>query len=222
VARTERKLMDWLRRAGGGTNRRPLLKRDIEDAQRNTLSAHEAARWIGVSYTTYKKYAKLYGLHEQHLNPGGKGIPKPHVEGKRFPLSDILEGKHPSYNVHKLKERLIKTAYLDEQCSQCGFDERRILDYKKPLMLVFKDGNSTNHKLDNMYLLCFNCAFLTVGNLNNINPYKIKRLSEVKDETALKGDDTVMGLSDDELNEVIAEAREELNVDSEGDKTKTS
>ena len=89
-------------------------------------------------------------------------------------------------------------------------------------MLVFKDGNSTNHALENMYLLCFNCAFLTVGNLNNINPYKIKRLSETKNELALKGDDTVVGLSNDELNEVIAEAREELNADNGSDKTKTS
>ena len=209
--------MQWLRKAGGGTNRRPLLKRDIEEAQRHSLSAHEAARWLGVSYTTYKKYARLYDLHEQHLNPGGKGIPKPHVEGKRFPLADILGGKHPSYDVHKLKERLIKTGYLDEQCSLCGFDERRILDYKKPLMLVFKDGNPTHHQLDNLYLLCFNCAFLTVGNLNNINPYKIKRLSEVKNEIALKGDDEVVGLTNEEIGDIITEAREELNADSEGD-----
>ena len=207
--------MDWLRKAGGGTNRRPLLKRDIEEAQRHSLSAHEAARWLGVSYTTYKKYAKLYDLHEQHLNPGGKGIPKPHVEGKRFSLSDILEGKHPSYDIHKLKERLIKTGYLDEQCSLCGFDERRILDYKKPLMLVFKDGNPTHHQLDNLYLLCFNCAFLTVGNLNNINPYRIKRLSEVKNEIALKGDDEIVGLTNEEIGDIIIEAREEL--DSEDD-----
>lgn len=202
--------MDWSRRVGGGTNRRPLLKRDIEDAQRNSRSAMEAARYLGVSYTTYKKYAQLYGLHEQHLNPGGKGIPKPHVEGKRYPLSDIVAGKHPTYNTRKLKARLIKAAMLDEQCSLCGFDERRITDFKIPLMMIFKDGDSTNHRLENLDLFCFNCSFLTVGNLNNINPHKIKKLSEIKDEIGFRGADEIAGLDSGDLAAVIAEARKEL------------
>ena len=92
------------------------------------------------------------------------------------------------------------------------------MDFKIPLILIFKDGDSTNHRLENLYLLCFNCAFLTVGNLNNLNPHKIKQLSEVTDEPALKGVDEVMGLSDDELGKVIAEARAELDdADTEGD-----
>lgn len=202
--------MDWLRRAGGGTNRRPLLKRDIENAQRNSQSAMEAARWLGVSYSTYKKYARLYGIHDRHLNPGGKGIAKPHVKGKRYPLSDIVAGKHPTYNTRKLKARLIKAAMLDEQCSLCRFDERRIIDFKMPLIMVFKDGDSTNHRLENLDLLCFNCAFLTVGNLNNINPHKIEKLSELKDEIGFRGADEIAGLSDDDISAVITEARKEL------------
>lgn len=199
-----------IRRPGGGTNRRPLLKRDIEEAQRNSQSAMGAARWLNRSYSTYKKYAIAYGLHEQHLNQGGKGIAKPHVQGKRFPLSDILDGKHPTYNVKQLQKRLVNGGYLDEQCTQCGFQERRIVDFKIPLMMIFKDGNSCNHNLDNMYLLCFNCAFLTVGNLNSLNPYKIAQLSKLKDETALKGSDEVIGVNAEELTELIAEAREEM------------
>lgn len=202
--------MNWIRRPGGGTNRRPLLKRDIENAQRNSQSAMEAARYLGVSYTTYKKYAILYGLHEQHLNPGGKGISKPHVKGKRYPLSAIVAGEHPTYDTRKLKARLIKAAMLDEQCSLCGFEERRITDFKIPLMMVFKDDDSTNHRLENLYLLCFNCAFLTVGNLNNINPYKIRRLSRIKDEIGFRGADEIAGLDSDDITSVIAEARKEL------------
>lgn len=199
-----------IRRPGGGTNRRPLLKRDIEEAQRNSLSAMGAARWLNRSYSTYKKYAKSYGLHERHLNQGGKGMSKPHVQGKRYPLSDILEGKHPTYNVKQLQKRLVNGGLIDEQCTQCGFQERRIVDFKIPLMLIFKDGNSCNHSLDNMYLLCFNCAFLTVGNLNSLNPYKIAQLSKIQNETALKGNDEVLGVSAEELDELVAEAKAEL------------
>ena len=199
-----------IRRPGGGTNRRPLLKRDIEEAQRNSQSAMGAARWLNRSYSTYKKYAKLYKIHERHLNQGGKGMSKPHVQGKRYPLSDILEGKHPTYNVKQLQKRLVNGGLIDEQCTQCGFQERRIVDFKIPLMLIFKDGNSCNHNLDNMYLLCFNCAFLTVGNLNSLNPYKIAQLSKIQNEPAIKGVDDIIGVSAEELDELVAEARAEM------------
>ena len=109
----------WIRRPGGGGYRRPPLKKEIEEAQRNSLSAAGAARYLGVSYATYKKYARSYGIHEQHVNQGGKGIPKPHAKGKRFALSDILEGKHPTYNVKRLQQQLIKGGYMDEQCTLC-------------------------------------------------------------------------------------------------------
>jgi hypothetical protein len=206
--------MDWLRNKNGKPRRRPILKREIEDAQRNTRSGHEAARWLGVHYNTYKKYARMYGIHEHHLNPSGIGIPKPHVKGKRYALADILDGKYPSYDINKLKSRLIKTGILEEECHLCSFNERRVTDYKMPLMLIFKDGDRTNHHLENMYLLCFNCAFLTVGEINNINPYKIKQLLRI-DEEAVYSEVEMSGLTDEELQQALAEAREELGIDDE-------
>ena len=118
----------WIQRPGDGT-RRPPLKKEVEEAQRNSLSAAGAARMMGISYATYKKYARLYGIHDQHVNQGGKGIPKLHFQGKRFALSDILEGKHPTYNVKRLQQQLIKGGYMDEQCMLCSFQERRIVDF---------------------------------------------------------------------------------------------
>ena len=55
-------------------SKRPLLKAEIELAMQNTKSNKEAARFLGVSYNTYKKYAKMYkdddtqkSLFEKHL-----------------------------------------------------------------------------------------------------------------------------------------------------------
>ena len=48
----------------------------IEDAQKQTKSNSEASRWLGINYLTYRKYAKIYGLWEQHLNQRGVGIKK--------------------------------------------------------------------------------------------------------------------------------------------------
>ena len=39
-----------------------ITKQMVETAINNTKSQSEAARWIGVSYNTYKKWAKFYKL----------------------------------------------------------------------------------------------------------------------------------------------------------------
>ena len=51
----------------------PLLKSEIEEAQRNTNSNRQAAMWLGVSYPRYKRYAKIYGIFDRHANPLGLG-----------------------------------------------------------------------------------------------------------------------------------------------------
>ena len=43
-------------------------KKMIEDAIENTQSNAEAARWLGISYNTYKKYSQLYDLFEVNKN----------------------------------------------------------------------------------------------------------------------------------------------------------
>ena len=53
-----------------------ITKRMLESSHENTRSAAEASRWLGVSYNTYKKWAKYYGLFEEHKNQSGIGIKK--------------------------------------------------------------------------------------------------------------------------------------------------
>jgi hypothetical protein len=56
--------------------RKRLTKRMIETAMENTKSNMAAAKWLSVSYNTYKKWAKYYGLFDKHLNQAGVGIKK--------------------------------------------------------------------------------------------------------------------------------------------------
>lgn len=149
---------------------KPLSKQQIEAAQSQTKSNMAAARYLHVSYQHYKKYAKMYNLFADHKNQAGKGIPKFLKNGGKLPaLMDIIEGKVSAahFNPAKIKYRLIEGGYLLEQCSACGFKERRVLDYKMPLLLHFKDGNKSNYLLDNIELLCYNHYFLTVGDIFN-------------------------------------------------------
>ena len=154
------------RRMKRGLGAKPLMESEIKDAQKKARSAMEAARILGVSYNTYKKYARKYGIFEDLKNPDGVGIKKGYnLKRGKFALEDILDGKYPEYPVWKLKQRILLNGYMQEKCNSCGFEERRVTDHKVPLVLDFIDGNRKNHKHENLRMLCFNCSFLINGNL---------------------------------------------------------
>ena len=154
---------------------KPLTKEMVLAAMAKTLSNRAAARYLGCSYMHYKRYAKLYrdeeqnkSLFEVQLNQQGKGIPKFLKNGKKeTALLDILEGRvdPTSFGPDKIKRRLVVEGLLEECCNLCRFAERRISDYKIPLLLNFKDKNKKNYKLQNLELLCYNCYFTHVGDI---------------------------------------------------------
>jgi len=157
---------------------RKYLSRDVcKNAIANTNSAKAAARYLGVDYYTFRSYSKLYKsddgtqtLFESCKNPAAKGIPKFKKDGKKIPLLlDIIEGRVgvESYDPNKIKYRLIAEGWIKEECALCGFHERRVIDYRMPLLLHHKDNNKKNFKLDNIELLCYNCFYLFQGNLFN-------------------------------------------------------
>ena len=149
---------------------KPLSKEQIVAAQAKTKSNMAAARYLHVSYQHYKKWAKLYKLFASHKNQQGKGIPKFLKGPKKMPhMLEIIEGRiaASSFNPDKLKYALIEQGYISEECAVCSFKERRVLDYKMPLLLHFQDNNSNNYSLDNVQLLCYNHYFLNVGDVFN-------------------------------------------------------
>ena len=166
---------------------KPLTKEQIIAATNKTLSNRAAARYLNVSYQHFKKWAKLYKndkgetLFDAHKNQSGKGIPKfLKGQGKEPALLDIIEGRvdASSFSPDKIKYRLITEGHLLEECSNCGFKERRVVDYKIPLILHFKDKNKQNYRKENTELLCYNCYFLTIGDI--FNDKQIKGLEDHK------------------------------------------
>jgi hypothetical protein len=191
---------------------KPLLKHDIERAMAMTKSNRSAARYLHVSYIHYKKYAKNFTddngvtLFDKHKNQSGKGISKfLSNKGKEPALMDIIEGRVPidSYTPEKLKNRLIQESYLQECCSKCQFQERRVLDYKVPLILNFKDGNKKNWTLDNLELLCYNHYFLYVGNI-----FTTKQIQHLEDYNP----STFQSKTDWELDDYYKEHLQNLGV----------
>lgn len=125
----------------------------IVEAAKNSLSGAAAAVKLGIKYDTFRVHAKRLGVFNP--NPSGKGITKPINDDRKFILQDILEGKHPQYSTGKLKKRMIEHNLLKNICSECDVSE---WNGKKLVMhLDHIDGNSHNHKLNNLRMLCPNC-----------------------------------------------------------------
>jgi len=169
-------------------------REDILRAMRFTKSNRAAARYLGCSYQHYKPYAKLFRLDESdptsptlfdaHKNQSGKGIPKFLPNRRKEPnVKFIFESGTgwESFTPEKIKSRGIAEGYFKEQCYHCGFNERRVTDYKIPLLLNFKDGNRNNYLLDNLELLCYNDYFLLIA-----DPLTPDQVRHIEDNTQVK------------------------------------
>lgn len=136
-----------------------LTRDQIIEAQLNCRNAATCARYLRVSYDTYKKWAKLFGLWVPLKKGFCKGSFQSPDKGK-YPIEEILQNKHPDYPVFRLKDKLIRSGKKEAKCENCGLNEKRVTDGRMPLILNFDDGNPKNRVLENMKLLCYNCTFL--------------------------------------------------------------
>jgi len=119
------------KRGRRGKSARPLLESEIREAREKSRSAKETAIRLGVTYVTYKKYAKMYGCHDickTHLRRKVQNAINP-SKGK-YPLHKILAGQFPNFPIHRLKDKLIRSDTKKAECEQCGFNERRVTDGK--------------------------------------------------------------------------------------------
>ena len=131
---------------------KPIPKGRIEWAIENSLSLKGAARVLGVSYNTLKKYAKRYDLFEQNVNIGGKGVPKTgNLSKYRYKIEDIFACKHPEMPHYKIQEILIRGGLMVQKCMRCSHDETRDYDQYGPFILDFIDNDGNNHKQENLW-----------------------------------------------------------------------
>jgi len=197
---------------------RPLSKTEILVAMKSTRSNRAAARFTGVSYQFYRQFAMLYldketnkTLWETHKNQSGKGIPKfLKNKGEEINIKDILNGNiSPShFTPEKLRDKLIVEGYLRQECYKCGFNEHRVLDYRVPLILHFKNGKKTDWTVVNLELLCYNCYFLHIGNV-----FDNKQIQGLEDNCYVAKSEIDWELSDYQLEKMA-----ELDNISDSDK----
>ena len=154
-----------------------LSESQIKFAMENTKSNNAASKFLNVSFNTYRKYARVHGLYEEHKNQAGKGVLK---GGRRAKVTwqDIFDCKHPNYNLMYLKHRLIEELIIEEKCEVCGYDTRRSFDGKMCVVLDFKDGDKKNMSRNNMRFLCYNCKYNTGTRMSNATLKELKQLHD--------------------------------------------
>ena len=187
-----------------GRTPKPITREQLLAAMKMTKSNMACARYLGISYMHYSRYAKSYidektgkTLFDLHKNQAGRGIRK-HLGGKDPDLKALMDGELyvKSYNLNRYKDRLIQEGYIEECCSSCNFNEQRVQDYKVPLLIHFKDKNKQNWKVDNIELLCYNCYFLYIGDVFNE-----KQVKNIEEDAPVKKDDQVDWEMDDNMLE---------------------
>ena len=199
-----------------GRKQKIITKEQLLNAMKMTKSNMSCARYLGISYMHYSRYAKSYideesgkTLFDLHKNQVGKGIRK-HLGGKDPDLKSLMDGELyvKSYNLNRYKDRLIQEGYIEEKCNSCGFTEQRVHDYKSPLLIHFKDKNKENWRIENIELLCYNCYFLYIGDVFNE-----KQIKHIEEDAPIKKDDQINW----EMDENMLQHFQEIGLVDEDD-----
>ena len=132
--------------------KRIITDEEIIQTCNESLSMASAAAKLQIHYGTFQKRATELGVYKpnQGLKGGKRALWK-----KGYKLKDILEGKYPQYQTFKLHRRILDAGIKECRCEICGLTEwnGKII----PLELHHKDGDRTNHKLENLVFMCLNC-----------------------------------------------------------------
>lgn len=109
---------------------------------------HHASSELQMTTVSLWRRAKKLGLKWKDKNYRPRNTQK-------IPTKEILDGKHPYYQTLKLKKRLLKEGIKENKCDICEITTWN----GKPISMQLDhiDGNSHNHKLENLRMTCPNC-----------------------------------------------------------------
>lgn len=158
------------------------------------------------SYKIINYYIKHYNIDISHFKAYGEGAIK-HSKCQKISLHDIFCGNHPLYSTYKLKNKLLNENIFNSECSNCKLSEWNSLPI--PLDLDHINGIATDHRLENLRLLCRNCHAQTdnfCGKNVKKDPNKkirIKRseyLDKLTSETNNKNEPFILEIMNSDIN----------------------
>jgi hypothetical protein len=131
----------------------------VRDAVASSRSLSEALRKLGLrpaggNHRTLRKLIARYGISTAHLDPNwALRYERPR---RAMPLTEVLvEGSN--YNRGRLKQRLYAEGLKQRRCELCGQDETW-RGHRIALILDHVNGDPADNRLDNLQIVCPNCA----------------------------------------------------------------
>jgi 5-methylcytosine-specific restriction endonuclease McrA len=124
-----------------------ITDEEIKLAYEKYDTLHQASAELKMTTVSLWRRAKKIGIAWKDKNY------KP--EKSKIPTNEIIEGNHPYYQTLKLKKRLLKEGIKENKCDICGVTEWNNIELSMQLDHI--DGNSHNHILSNLRMVCPNC-----------------------------------------------------------------
>lgn len=127
--------------------RRNITDEEVIAAYNKHSHIGKIAAHLGVPHIQAWRLCQRNGLQTSSSKGGGWK--------QKTPLDEILKGLHPHFQTLKLKNKLLREGIFENKCSLCGIQDWQGMPLNMQLDHI--DGDSSNHTLDNLRLLCPNC-----------------------------------------------------------------
>lgn len=135
-------------------------KKHLTNIVSQSFSYAEVLRGLNIScyghnYKTLQYWLNVHNVSVGHFTSQHERLSKLNKDST-IPLDEILNGKYPTYSTFLLKKRILKEKILACICAECQLGSEW---NNKPIRLQLDhiNGDSTNHKLANLRILCPNC-----------------------------------------------------------------
>jgi hypothetical protein len=139
----------------------PYTPSEARRAIAGSRSWAEALRRLGCCHTggnpkTLKKRAREWGISTAHFDPAAAPREALRRNSQPKPLSEVLT-TNSTYSRSSLKRRLYAEGLKERRCEKCGQDETWN-GANMSLILDHVNGDRTDNRIENLRIVCPNCA----------------------------------------------------------------